>query len=243
MEGVGVPKAFVFAVMLFTILPSSAFASTAFVRGSDGLLVYRAAPGEANAVEIREASGANIVDTGAVITAGAGCNQVSNHEVDCFGSFPLGIQTADVRLRDRRDTASLVFQDSVGFSFAGQEGDDQLTLCAQCPGALLGGPGADALHGGDLGGRLSGGRGPDILTTGEQGGEMLGGRGADRLVGGSGKDLLRPGKGEDRASGGPGGDTFGARDGFRDILRGGKGTDSARVDFGLDVTRSIATFF
>ena len=237
------PKALVFAVMVFTILPSSAFASTAFVRASDGLLVYRAAPDETNVVEIGEATGANIVDTGAVITAGAGCTQVSDHEVDCVGPFPFGIQAAHVRLRDRRDTASLVFQDSVPFSFYGQEGDDTLTLCAQCPGVLLGGPGADALHGGDLGGRLSGGRGPDTLTTGEQGGEMRGGRGADRLVGGSGKDLLKPGEGQDRASGGPGGDTFRARDGFRDILKGGKGADSARVDFGLDVTRSIATFF
>jgi Ca2+-binding RTX toxin-like protein len=238
-----VPKALVFAMIVFTILPPSAFASTAFVRASDGLLVYRAAPGETNALEIREVSGANIVDTGAVITAGAGCTQISDHEVDCFGSLPNGIQTADVRLRDRRDTVSLVLQDSVGFSFYGQEGDDTLTLCAQCPGVLLGGPGADALHGGDLGGRFSGGHGPDTLTTGEQGGEMRGGRGADRLVGGSGKDLLKPGDGQDRASGGPGGDTFRARDGFRDILKGGKGADSARVDFGLDVTRPIATFF
>jgi hypothetical protein len=63
------------------------------------------------------------------------------------------------------------------------------------------------------------------------------------IGGGSGKDLLKPGDGQDRASGGPGGDTFHARDGFRDILKGGKGADSPRVDFGLDVTRSIATFF
>jgi len=63
------------------------------------------------------------------------------------------------------------------------------------------------------------------------------------LVGGPGKDLLKLGDGQDRASGGRGGDTFRARDGFRDILRGGKGADSARVDFGLDLTRSIATVF
>jgi Ca2+-binding RTX toxin-like protein len=237
-----VPKALAFAVVVFTILPSSAFASTAFVRASDGLLVYRAEPGETNAVEIREVSGTNIVDTGAVITAGAGCDQVSDHEVDCFGSLPLGISNADIRLRDRGDTASLVVQDSVSFSFSGQKGDDTLTMCSQCPALLRGGPGADVLRGGDLGCLLVGEYGPDTLTTGEQGGEMRGGRGADRLVGGSGKDLLNPGDGNDRASGGPGWDTFLARDGFRDILIGGKGADSARVDSGLDVTRSIATF-
>lgn len=62
-------------------------------------------------------------------------------------------------------------------------------------------------------------------------------------MGGLGKDLPKPGDGQDRASAGPGGGTFRARDGFRDIFKGGKGADSARVDFGLDVTRSIATFF
>jgi Ca2+-binding RTX toxin-like protein len=236
-------KALVFAVIVFAILPSSAFASTAFVRANDGLLVYRAAPGETNVVEIGEATGANIVDTGAVIEAGTGCTQVSDHEVDCVGPLPFGIQAAHIRLRDRRDTASFLFQDSVPFSFYGQQGDDTLTLCSQCPAVLLGGRGADALHGGDLGGRFSGGRGRDTLTTGEQGGEMRGGKGADRLVGGPGRDLLKPGDGKDRASGGRGRDTFRARDGFRDILKGGKGADSARVDLGLDVTRSIATFF
>jgi hypothetical protein len=150
-RSVGVLKALVFAVMVFTILPSSAFASTAFVRASNGLLVYRAAPGETNVVEIGEATGANIVDRGAVITAGTGCTQVSDHEVHCVGPSPFGIQAAQIRLRDRRDTASFLFQDSVPFSFYGQEGDDTLTLCSQCPAVLLGGRGADALHGGDLG--------------------------------------------------------------------------------------------
>jgi Ca2+-binding RTX toxin-like protein len=238
-----VPKALVFAAIVFTMLPSSAFASTAFVRANDGVLVYRAAPGETNAVEIGEATGVNIVDARAVIAAGAGCSQVSGHEVHCVGPLPFGIQAAHIRLRDRRDTASFLFQDSVPFLFYGQEGDDTLTLCSQCPAILLGGRGADALHGGDLGGRFSGGRGRDTLTTGEQGGEMRGGKGADRLVGGPGRDLLKPGDGQDRASGGRGRDTFHALDGVRDILKGGKGADSARVDFGLDVTRSIATFF
>ena len=242
-EGEGVPKALAFVMIVFTILPSSAFASTAFVRPSDGVLVYRAAPGEINAVEIGEATGVNIVDTRAVITAGEGCSQVSDHEVHCVGPLPFGIEAAHIRLRDRRDTASFLFQDSVPFSFYGQEGDDTLTLCSQCPAILLGGRGADALHGGDLGGRFSGGRGRDTLTTGEQGGEMRGGNGADLLVGGPGRDLLEPGDGQDRGSGGRGRDTFRARDGFPDILRGGKGADSARVDFGLDVTRSIETFF
>jgi hypothetical protein len=39
-----------------------------------------------------------------------------------------------------------------------------------------------------------------------------------------------------------GNDFLGARDGFRDVLGGGDGTDSAEVD-GLDIARNIETFF
>jgi hypothetical protein len=40
-----------------------------------------------------------------------------------------------------------------------------------------------------------------------------------------------------------GDDRFFARDHQRDQVHGGPGTDSARVDLQLDVTRSIQTFF
>jgi hypothetical protein len=76
--------AFVAAVAL-TALPSSAFGATVSVDDSGGLL-YEAALGEVNDLEVSEAGGTvTIIDSGAVITAGAGCNQVSSHEVTCSG--------------------------------------------------------------------------------------------------------------------------------------------------------------
>jgi Ca2+-binding RTX toxin-like protein len=98
---------------------------------------------------------------------------------------------------------------------------------------LVGRGGRDSLFG-DLGSdRLFGGPGHDRLA---------GNRGADRLLGGSYGDLLLPGQGEDLVAGGGGSDEFFTRDGFRDVLWGGGGDDSARIDPGLDRTHSIATF-
>jgi dipeptidyl aminopeptidase/acylaminoacyl peptidase len=56
----------------------------------------------------------------------------------------------------------------------------------------------------------------------------LGGR--DRLTGGGGRDVLE---------GGDGGDTLIARDGRRDVVRGGDDNDSARIDRGLDVVSGV----
>lgn len=89
------------------------------------------------------------------------------------------------------------------------------------PCTVMGTAGADVLRGTTgkdvlcgLGGndRLSGLGGNDVL---------VGGPGSDRLTGGGGADTLR---------GGGGGDTLLARDGARDVVNGGAGTDRARAD-------------
>lgn len=56
--------------------------------------------------------------------------------------------------------------------------------------------------------------------------------GNDRLVGGGGNDVLE---------GGAGSDTLNARDGRRDIVRGGGGPDRARIDPGLDRVVGVET--
>jgi dipeptidyl aminopeptidase/acylaminoacyl peptidase len=58
--------------------------------------------------------------------------------------------------------------------------------------------------------------------------------GDDYLRGSSGPDRLAGGPGRDVLNGDWGADTIEARDGQRDIVRGGHGRDSARVDRGLD---------
>lgn len=64
---------------------------------------------------------------------------------------------------------------------------------------------------------------------------LVGLGGDDVLRGGKGHDTLTGGPGRDVLEGGEGADTFIARDGRRDVVRGGKGkNDSARIDRGID---------
>jgi Ca2+-binding RTX toxin-like protein len=89
--------------------------------------------------------------------------------------------------------------------------------------------GSDHLCGGRHADRLSGGRGNDRIS---------GGRGRDRLSGGRGNDRLDGGRGRDRLLGGPGSDLIRARDGYRDIVDCGGGSDFALVDHGDRVARN-----
>ena len=96
---------------------------------------------------------------------------------------------------------------------------------------VLGGDGADTLLGGKGDDRLVGGNGNDLVQ---------GGIGDDRVVGESGADYLKGGAGADVLNGGDGPDVLLARgDGSRDVVRGGPGKDSALLDLGQDVRRSV----
>ena len=63
---------------------------------------------------------------------------------------------------------------------------------------------------------------------------LLGKGGDDVLRGLGGRDKLTGGSGRDVLEGGDGGDTIIARDGRRDVVRGGEDNDAARIDPGLD---------
>jgi RTX calcium-binding nonapeptide repeat (4 copies) len=87
---------------------------------------------------------------------------------------------------------------------------------------LDGQSGSDRLHGGSAADRISGASGRDRLSGGSGRDGISGGPDADRISGGSGRDRLRGGSGNDRIS---------ARDGTRDNLNCGAGTnDRATVD-------------
>ncbi|MEK6326749.1 MAG: hypothetical protein AABM66_04375 [Actinomycetota bacterium] len=86
---------------------------------------------------------------------------------------------------------------------------------------------------------VSGFRGADVVSA--RGGNgfigpyrrpvfAFGARGDDRLIGGPKRDYLIGGRGHDMMKGGRGGDFLGARDGTRDVVRCGRGSDIARVD-------------
>jgi Tol biopolymer transport system component len=59
---------------------------------------------------------------------------------------------------------------------------------------------------------------------------LSGDEGADRIRGGAGNDRIFDYGGKDRLEGGSGNDVISARDGRRDVVVGGPGRDSARVD-------------
>jgi Ca2+-binding RTX toxin-like protein len=184
-------------------LPSPAFGATVLSDGSQ--LIYRAAPGEVNNLEVSETAGPDtITDTGAVITAGPGCTQVDDHEVVCAND----VDTVSIRLGDLDDTASAASNEVAAIFILGGTGDDVLTECSDCGGALKGGPGADTLVGGDppFGSFLYGGSGADNLTGGADDDDIRSGEGNDTMSGGGGSDTIRPGLGEDVVDGGPGKD-------------------------------------
>lgn len=101
-----------------------------------------------------------------------------------------------------------------------------------------GGPGDDVLGEGSQtnvlgeGSQTMGRAALDALGAAGRGSSLrlLGGPGHDLLLGAGGKDLLVGGAGADTMRGGRGNDTFRAKDGERDVVRGGPGLDAGRFD-------------
>jgi Ca2+-binding RTX toxin-like protein len=137
-----------------------------------------------------------------------------------------------------------------GDILTGGAGDDSLTG-GKGDDALAGDEGDDRLAGDDGDDYLRGDADDDILLGGSGDDTLLGGPGRDRLAGNGGSDTLRGGPGNDHLTGGArkdrlegegGDDTLIARDGVRDIVRGGPGAnDKARIDAGLDDVTGIET--
>jgi CSLREA domain-containing protein len=93
-----------------------------------------------------------------------------------------------------------------------------------------GGSGNDRLSGSTGHDSLSGGSGRDLLIGWSGNDRLSGGRGNDTLRGYSGNDRLTGGPGRDRLLAGPGDDVIRARDGARDEVRCGAGTDRVTAD-------------
>jgi Ca2+-binding RTX toxin-like protein len=120
----------------------------------------------------------------------------------------------------------------------GGPGDDRL-VGNRGDDSLDGGGGNDVLHGGLTSGRpffydgydlLVGGGGDDRLEGGWQKDRLFGGPGNDDLSGGPNADYLKGEAGVGAHRGGAGDDLLLARDGRRETVDGGAGTDRARVD-------------
>ena len=143
-------------------------------------VVFRADPGERNAVRIENANGRVSRDAGAPVRAGAGCEPVDPSTVSCS----LGGRS--------------VLESSVSLG----DGDDQLTVVGWLGGIAEEGLGGlaeiDVGPGDDL---VVGGRGSETIEGGPGRDVLQGGRGDDRFPAGD-EDLGAP----DRVDGGPGWD-------------------------------------
>ena len=194
------------AVLVLCAVPAAAPAATVSVRESlpsrggeveSAHLAFTAAPGELNVVTLVADAAARayvVRDTGAPLTAGAGCSPIDANTASCSSTRPFLSELIDVGDLDDSVTTPLTGRTSAAtMRIVGGAGHDLLTG----QGTLYGGPGPDVLTGGagdDLlyGGAdvdyLLGGDGDDKLDgDGEEGGEAP--AAADQLDGGSGADL------------------------------------------------------
>ena len=151
------------------------------------------------------------------------------------------------------DTITAMNVQDVGRTYLrGGEGNDHLSaLPVGWTSIVEGGPGDDVLHVAGPDSTIFGGIGNDVLSGAHGGQALRGQKGKDTLRGLAGNDLLSGGADADHLNGGPakdqvfgnsGNDTFMARDGKRDSLDGGGGTDKARVDAIDHLARIEATF-
>lgn len=94
----------------------------------------------------------------------------------------------------------------------------------------VGTDGPDRLIGTDEEDNLLGLGDGDYLEGRAAADDLKGGGGEDEARGGDGRDFIVGGRGNDILRGGPGNDHIEADDGFQDLIRCGKGTDTANVD-------------
>jgi Ca2+-binding RTX toxin-like protein len=154
--------------------PTPAGAATASVVGPNTFgqltLRYVADPGEANDVFVDFAPdpvvAVDVTDSGATITAGAGCATLTLHRVRCNVSSDDLINAS---LGDGNDIFSIsLFLDTGGGRLSGGDGDDRIrgNNFAGTNEILLGGRGDDSLFGRGGSEYLDGGPGGDDLSGG-----------------------------------------------------------------------------
>jgi hypothetical protein len=101
-------------------------------------------------------------------------------------------------------------------------------VCSTNP--CVGTNGADRLKGDAQKNEIRALRGADYITGKKKADELYGNRGKDEVRANNGRDRVFGGQGRDHLYGGGGNDTMNARDGYKDHVNCGLGTDSAYVD-------------
>lgn len=201
---------------------AGASAATVTTAGASPVLAkvtFTAVNGETNNLTItgNAAGGLLFSDSGATVTAGAGCSQITASSARCV----LTTDELEVRLGDGNDTlidsssrnyAAYVYShtylggsgnDNITGSsgtneIRGEDGDDTINggvsrdYINAGPGldTSNGAAGSDTINDRQDSGTLDGGDGPDLLVASEDGDTLIGGNGADDLFGGRGANLL-----------------------------------------------------
>jgi hypothetical protein len=141
-------------------------------------VAYRAAPGEANNVQLTTVDQltVRVTDSNAVITVGRSCRSIDSHTVECSvaGLGLNGLIGAQVETGDLDD---VVKSRGPGLSANGGRGDDLLESSSIAAGILNGGGGRDTLLGGTnqdtlIDGDASGAADSDVLD-GREGGAIV----------------------------------------------------------------------
>ena len=187
------------------------------VRETDNLFSFEAARGSSHADILRGGPGPNI------LIGGRG-NDV--FDGDAGGDWMIGgggRDRADYSNRRAPVRASLDRVTNDGRAGEGDNIDDSVEDIA---GGLRG----DVLDGNDRRNRVFGGGGRDVVSGLGSADTIDGGDGADRLLGGAGNDSIVGGPGLDSLQGDDGDDRLDARDGRRDGLLCGDGTDTVFTD-------------
>lgn len=189
------------AAVFLLVSASSASAGSVALEGD--VLVFRAAPGEANDLFVND-EGAEIVFSDAPahpIAVGAGCTHSEYDPASTVRCAPAGAVRAELADGDDVLRTGYGWPATRPIAGDGGPGNDQLT----------GGPGSDALLGGD---------GDDTIKGTEGDDQLDGGAGNDKLDGGAGGDGVHGGDGDDTLAGDPGPSAS------ADVLDGGPGRDT-----------------
>jgi Ca2+-binding RTX toxin-like protein len=163
------------ACLVALFAPSLARAGTAEIEDPDPggpHLTFTAVSGEANHLLLLLGFGGyRVVDLGAAITAGPGCDAVNSSEVFCAFTLVFGeTPTVDIFLGDLNDFASIAPKFASETTIDGEDGADTLEISAGCESEdavcnllLRGGPGDDTLRAVSTFALLDGGAGGDTM--------------------------------------------------------------------------------
>jgi Ca2+-binding RTX toxin-like protein len=187
-------------------LAASGTASAATLTQEGGTWVYRAAPGESNALHVRpdEQAGGGVLfteETVAVNLPGECYREDWDDETDARCPYGSGLR---IELGDADDRVYISEDLQAGQAVVvdGGPGNDRFSgPLGGVAVTFLGGDGDDHLDGGDLGDVLDGGPGNDKIE-GDGGNDVVrGGDGSDKVSGDAGADQIDGGAGWDLADG------------------------------------------